>query len=211
MRPADVVLHPVRLRLVQAFLGDRHLTTKDLRRAIPDVASATLYRQVAALVEGGVLEVVDERRVRGAMERTYRLRAGAALLDGDAARELSAEEHRRVFMTFIVGLVSDFDRYLDSGDAGNGLDMAGDLSGFRQNAMYLSDDEVVTLVEELRAVLEPRIALPPAPGRTRRLFSTVLMPDTRSSSPTTNTASATAEDALSDSSRSTSTTGSQER
>jgi hypothetical protein len=179
MRPADVVLHPVRMRIVQAFLGDRELTTGDLRAEIPDVPSATLYRQVAALASGGVLDVVDEKRVRGAVERTYRLRTGAAHVDADEARQMTVEEHRQVFLTFVVGLLGDFDRYLDRGD----VDMARDLVGFSRNAMYLTDEEMSEVVDELRAVLRPRIALPPAPGRTRRLLATVLLPDATTTPP----------------------------
>src|SRR4051794_33721767 len=109
LRPADVVLHPVRMRIVQAFLGDRQLTTGELRAEVTDVPSATLYRQVAALAQGGVLEVVDEQRVRGAVERTYRLRTGAAHVDADAARQMTVEEHRQTFLTFALGLLADFD------------------------------------------------------------------------------------------------------
>ena len=173
MRPADVVLHPVRMRIVQAFLGDRQLTTGDLRTEIPDVPTTTLYRQIAALAQGGVLDVVDEKRVRGAVERTYRLRAGAAHVDAEGARQMSVEEHRQVFLTFAAGLLADFDRYLDRGD----VDMARDLVGYQQNAMYLSDEELTQVIGELQAVLAPRIAQTPAPGRTRRLLATVLMPD----------------------------------
>ncbi len=187
MRPADVVLHPVRIRIVQAFLGDRELTTSDLRAEIADVPSATLYRQVAALARGGVLIVVDETRVRGAVERTYRLRTGTTLVDGNQAREMTVEEHRQMFLTFVVGLLADFDHYLDRGD----VDMARDLAGFRQNAMYLTDEEMAAVVTELRAVLDPRIALPPAPGRTRRLFSTVLMPDANAPTTTDTTSTTT--------------------
>lgn len=173
LRPVDVVLHPVRMRIVQAFLGDRELTTGQLHAEIPDVPTATLYRQVAALSRGGVLDVVDEQRVRGAVQRTYRLRTGAAYVDADGARQMSVEQHRQVFLTFVAGLLADFDRYLSRGD----VDMARDLVGFTQNAMYLTDEEMSEVVEELRAVLHPRIALPPAPGRTRRLLATVLLPD----------------------------------
>lgn len=173
MRPADVVLHPVRMRIVQAFLGDRHLTTGHLRAEIPEVPSATLYRQVAALAQGGVLEVVEEKRVRGAVERTYRLRAGAAHVDAESARQMSVEDHRQVFMTFAVGLLTSFDRYLDRGD----VDPARDLVGYQQNALYLTDEELAELIGDLQSVLIPRIAHTPAPGRTRRLLATVLMPD----------------------------------
>ena len=81
MASADLLLHPIRLRIIQAFLGDRALTTTELRAELPDVAPATLYRQVARLVGAGVLGVVAERRVRGATERTYVLRASSASVD----------------------------------------------------------------------------------------------------------------------------------
>jgi len=171
MRPADVLLHPVRLRIVQAFLGERSLTITALRSELPDVPAATLYRQVGALVDGDVLEVVDERRVRGAVERTYRMRTRAASVDAaDAA--MSVEEHRRAFLTFVAGLLGDFDRYLDRGD----VDLGRDLVGYRQAAMYLSDDELRELVADLQAVVAPRLAHEPGEHRSRRLLSTVLMP-----------------------------------
>ena len=91
MSTADLVLHPVRLRILQAFLGGRHLTTGDLARELPDVAQAGLYRHVRSLAEGGVLEVVRERQVRGAVERTYALRQENAWVDADAFAALGRE------------------------------------------------------------------------------------------------------------------------
>lgn len=172
MTATEVLLHPVRLRIAQAFLGERALTTSELRTELPDVPTATLYRQVAALADGGVLEVVDERRVRGAVERTYRLRTGAVHVDAEAARAMSADDHRRAFLSFVAVLLAEFERYLDHDD----VDLARDLVGFRQHALHLTDEETAELIEDLRAVLEPRLALPPGEGRRRRLFSTVLMP-----------------------------------
>ena len=83
MATADLLLHPVRLRIVQAFLGDRGAHHHDAPAAeLPDVPAASLYRHVARLVDAGVLAVVAERRVRGALERTYVLRLSAARRSG---------------------------------------------------------------------------------------------------------------------------------
>src|SRR6266508_2535649 len=94
MATADLLLHPVRLRIVQAFLGDRALTTSALSAELADVPTASLYRHVARLVDAGVLQVVAERRVRGALERTYVLRVAAASigLDQIAAMRLDDAE-----------------------------------------------------------------------------------------------------------------------
>src|SRR6516225_9294351 len=98
MTSADLLLHPVRLRIVQAFLGDRALTTTQLRAELPDVPAGSLYRHVAKLVEGGVLAVVSERRVRGAVERTYVLRTSRARLSVDEVAAMSRDEHRQAFL-----------------------------------------------------------------------------------------------------------------
>lgn len=173
MTPSQLLLHPVRLRIAQSLLGDRALTTAELATELPDVAAATLYRQVAALVDGGVLEVVAERRVRGAVERTYRLRGGAPSIDADEAATMSVEEHRQGFLAFVAALLADYDRYLDSGEP---PDLGRDLVGYRQAALYLTDDELVDLLTDLREVLAPRLAVPPGPGRRRRALTTIVMP-----------------------------------
>ena len=171
MTSAELLLHPVRLRIVQAFLPDRVLTTGRLGELLPDVATATLYRQVATLAEAGVLEVVEERRVRGAAERTYRLRTQAASVGPEDAAELTVDQHRTAFTTFVAGLLGNFDRYLDGGD----VDLGRDLVGYRQSVLHLTDEELLELVGELREVFTRRMSLPPE-GRTRRLLATVLLP-----------------------------------
>ncbi len=173
MKAGELLLHPVRLRIVQTFLGGRRLTTAELREELVDVAPATLYRQVGALVDGKLLEVVEERKVRGTFERTYQLRENAALLSADDAREMSEEEHRRGFLTFVAAVLADYDRYLDGDD----IDIARDLVGYRQAVFNLTDDETMELVTELRSVLAARAALPPGPGRRRRILTTILMPN----------------------------------
>ena len=172
MATADLLLHPVRLRVVQALLDGRTLTTSQIREHVPDVSTATLYRHVGVLADAGVLEVVDEQRVRGAVERTYRLQVTAADVDADALAAMTPEDHRRAFTAFIAGLLGEFDRYLDRGRP----DLAADGVSYRQAALWLSDEELHELLGEVRAAVGARVANGPAPGRTRRLLSTVLMP-----------------------------------
>jgi DNA-binding transcriptional ArsR family regulator len=172
MPSADLLLHPVRLRIVQCLLGGRSRTTSQLREDLPDVAPATLYRHVATLHEAGLLEVVDERRVRGATERTYHLRDPAPAVGAEEAAAMSVEEHRQAFTAFVAGLLGDFDRYLDGGD----VDLARDLVGYRQAALYLTDEEVRQLLDDLVGVVRPLMDNRPSARRTRRMLTTVLMP-----------------------------------
>ena len=173
MNPSELLLHPVRLRIVQAFLGRDRLTTSDLRQHLGDVPAATLYRQVNVLLDGGVLEVLDERKVRGAVERTLVLRASRAHVDGEAAASMSADEHRRAFLTFTASLLGDFERYL----TGGGVDLARDLAGYTQVGMHLTDEEMHAFLAELQSVVLPRLQNEPAPGRRRRVLTTIVLPD----------------------------------
>ena len=169
---ADLLLHPVRLRIVQAFLGDRALTTSALSSELSDVPPASLYRHVARLVDAGVLQVVAERRVRGALERTYVLRLAAASIGLDEIAAMSAEDHRQMFMAFAAGLLADFDRYLQRGD----VDLLRDGVSYRLAGLWLDDAEYADLLRDLVRVLQPRLANAPKKGRRRRILASVLLP-----------------------------------
>jgi hypothetical protein len=174
---AGLLLHPVRLRVVQAFLGDRALTTSELRAELPDVPVATLYRHVGLLADAGVLTVAGERKVRGTAERTYRLDLAAASVGAADAATMTADEHRRAFTTFAVALMADFDRYVARAapDAGR-PDLAADRVGYRQVAVWVTDEEFDEMVGELAAVLRTRMANRPGGGRRRRVVTTVHLP-----------------------------------
>jgi hypothetical protein len=172
MTSADLLLHPVRLRIIQAFLGDRALTTTDLRSELPDVPPASLYRHVARLVDAGVLSVVAERRVRGALERTYVLRVAAASINLEEVDRMTREDHRQAFMAFVAGLMGDFDRYLSRDD----VDLVRDGVSYRMAGLWLDEAELAELGRELIRVIQPRLANPPRPGRRRRILGSVLIP-----------------------------------
>ena len=171
MTSAELLLHPVRLRIVRAFLGDRELSTAQLGQLLPDVSTPTLYRQVATLADAGVLEVACQRQVRGTTERIYRLPAGAASVGPEEATTWTLDQHRSAFTAFVAGLLADFDRYLDRGD----VDLGRDQIGYRQAALNLTDEEGVELLTEIRQAIARRLTLP-AEGRTRRLITTILLP-----------------------------------
>lgn len=162
----------MRLRIVQAFLGDRALTTSDLRSQLADVPPASLYRHVARLVDAGVLTVVNERRVRGAVERTYVLRVAAASINIDELERMSRDDHRQAFIAFVAGLLGDVDRYLERED----FDPVRDGAGYRLAGLWLDDTEFGDFVRDLARVVQPRLANPPGPGRRRRILGTVLLP-----------------------------------
>jgi DNA-binding transcriptional ArsR family regulator len=172
MGPLELLGHPVRLRVVHALRGGRVLTTAELGASIPDVSKATLYRHVEVLAEGGVLEVAEERRVRGAVERLYRLRADRASIDPATIASLTADDHRRGFALAMAVLVAEFNLYLDHEQA----DPVEDLVGYRQHAVWLSPEELAALIEGMRAAILPVLSNEATEDRTRYLLSPILFP-----------------------------------
>jgi DNA-binding transcriptional ArsR family regulator len=171
MPSAELLLHRVRLRVIEALLGDRKLTTAQLHEELPDVPLPSLYRHVARLVEGGVVEVVGERRVRGAVERTLVLR-GQPRVGPDAAAAMSIEDHRGAFVGYIAALLGDFDRYLAGGD----VDLARDGVVYRIAALWLDDEELQEMARGFVTFIQPWLDKPATPARTRRILRTVLLP-----------------------------------
>ncbi|GAA2239815.1 MULTISPECIES: helix-turn-helix domain-containing protein [Kitasatospora] len=172
MTSLDLLLHPVRLRIVHAFSGGRTRTTSELCAHLPDVPKTTLYRHVGLLVEAGVLDVAAEQRVHGAVERHYRLHRDRAAIGTDTAASMSLDDHRRGFAAAMAALLAEFGGYLDR----DGADPTDDQVGYRQGVLWLSQDELTDMIDALREVLVARAANAPAPGRSPHLVSAVFFP-----------------------------------
>jgi AcrR family transcriptional regulator len=154
------------------MLGRDEMTTKDLATRLGDVAPATLYRHVGALVEGQVLEVVNERRVRGSVERTLRLRLERTSVDTDDPM-FDDEALRAGFLSYLASLAAMFDSYLE---APHGAPKD-DLVSFRQLAVMATDDEWLTVLTSIRAAVEPFTTRTTTPsGARRRVLATVSVP-----------------------------------
>ena len=172
----DVLLHPVRMRIVVALAG-RALTPSQLRAELADVPQATLYQHLGKLTRAGALRVVAERPVRGAVERVYALNESSAALHPPALDPANiartpSEEWRRYYAVFMAALLADGSRYL----ASEAPDLLRDGFGFRQVALNLSDEEFQAMVIAMNSAIAPYLANGPGPDRRRRLFATVVIP-----------------------------------
>ncbi|HLV35379.1 MAG TPA: helix-turn-helix domain-containing protein [Spirillospora sp.] len=173
MHKADLILHPVRLRILITLAG-REMTPRELAAALPDVAQATLYRQINTLADAQLLMVVAENPVRGTVEKVYALAEdGAHLTPADMAA-MSKDDHIRLFTTFITKLLRDFTAYVNAHEQ---IDLAADGVSYRQAPVYLSDAELEILLQEAQSLLLPYLRNEPTAERRRRLLTTIVMPD----------------------------------
>ena len=171
-RTEDLILHPVRLRLIVLLGTEPRLTPQQLAERLPDVPPATLYRHIKKLTAAGLLAVVEQRQVRGAQEKVYAL-ADERFLKTGALDELTREDHMRLFVRFQAALIGSFGRYLQRDQC----NLVADGVSFRQASVYLTDEEFGQLVIKLGATLREAMANGPAPDRYRRSISTIIIPE----------------------------------
>ena len=170
MDTLELLLHPVRVRIVHAMSGGVTRTTSDLLARLPDVSKATVYRHVSLLAEAGVLEVVSEQRVHGAVERRYRLHRPRAVIDPDAAASMTLK-NRHGFAAAMAALVAEFNTYLDQGHA----DPTEDKVGYRQIPLWLSQEERAELISQIHPFWCPRWTTSPVRAQLH-LLSPILFP-----------------------------------
>lgn len=160
------------MRILQALLRHGQLTPGEMSEALGDVAPATLYRHLKQLLTGGVLKIVEERPVRGVLERVYAVDSDGASLTPDEVRAASMDDHVRYFAVFLAGLLEQFQQYAESADP----DVVRDGVGYRHFVVHASDHEFSTLMKKLRAVIDEAVRVPPASDRRRRMLAGIAMP-----------------------------------
>ena len=124
---ADVVMNPVRQRIFQYLLLHETGTVKEIRKALPDVPGASLYRHMKLLTEHGILTVVGENRIRGTVESIYSLNKSALEIDDDGT----------AVQTALLGLSASFARYF----SGGGADPRRDMLLMTTCTLTLTDEE----------------------------------------------------------------------
>lgn len=139
MERADVIMNPVRQRIFQYLLVHETCTVKDLRRALPDIPSASLYRHMKLLTDSAVLAVAGENRVRGTVESIYRLNRSALELDDTDGAGIQ---------TALLGTCASFAKYFASGHA----DPRRDLLLLTTCTLTLTDEEFTAFLSELDQV-----------------------------------------------------------
>ena len=172
-RKVDLILHPIRMRILMALAGSQK-TSQQLADDLRDVPQATLYRHINRLAEAGIIDIVEERPVRGTVEKVYALDTRTTMLSAEDVANFSKDDHIRYFIAFSATLLDDFSRYIQHSDT---IDLAADGVSYHKFPLELSDEELKSLSAKMSTVLAPYLDNQPAQGRRRRLFSSIVMPD----------------------------------
>ena len=139
MELAEIVMNPVRQRIFQYFLLHGTGTVKELKKALPDIPSASLYRHIKILADSSILMVVGENRIRGTVESVYQLNKDA-MATGD--------ENGNAVQMSLLSICASFAKYFSTGNA----DPKKDMLLFTNCTLLLTDEEFSEYLSEINQV-----------------------------------------------------------
>lgn len=61
---AEVLMHPVRMKISQVLMRNKEhgMTPLEMVKIIEDVPQATLYRHIQAMLDAGIIRVINEKK-----------------------------------------------------------------------------------------------------------------------------------------------------
>lgn len=139
MEPAEVVMNPVRQRIFQYFLLHETGTAKELKKALPDVPSASLYRHINILADHSILMVVGENRIRGTVESVYQLNKAALAAEDESGNAVQMS---------LLGICASFARYFARGN----VDPKKDMLLLTNCTLLLTDEEFSGFLSEINEI-----------------------------------------------------------
>lgn len=168
----DVVLQPVRMRILQALVVGGAKTAQQIGEEMPEVPQATLYRHLNALLKAGILQIAEERQVRGTVEKTYCLPDSWAGLTAEEIMHAPKEDLFKYFMTFLMHLLGDYERYISRG----AVDIKKDGLSFTQASIYATDEEFAEFAAVYGEAFSKLLPNKPSPERKLRTLATIVIP-----------------------------------
>jgi len=170
----EVLLNPIRLRILQLFESSEsdttvQMTANGICEMLNDVPRTTLYRHINVLIEADVLSVVSERKVRGSVERTLALN----MSELEKLRGNNVKDVPQLAFRYLMTIYAKFEKYFRTHERIED----GDSMFFISNVLMLNDQELKDYMAELREVdAKYGNNKNTAEGRRQRDFAFILAP-----------------------------------
>ncbi|MEY9970530.1 DNA-binding transcriptional ArsR family regulator [Lysinibacillus sp. RC46] len=149
---AEVLMHPVRMKILQALMHDKEegLSTLEMISIIKDVPQATLYRHIQILMDENIIKIVKERKVRSVTEKFYALNEGAEKLSQEDWTQLTIKQKLNYVSNYQLALLSQYQNYLNSLDEEERL---ADLATFSFIDLTLTTNQFMSFENELNDLI----------------------------------------------------------
>ncbi|GAB0166847.1 helix-turn-helix domain-containing protein [Lysinibacillus sp. CTST325] len=149
---AEVLMHPVRMKILQALMHDKEegLSTLEMISIIKDVPQATLYRHIQILMDENIIKIVKERKVRSVTEKFYALNEGAEKLSQEDWTQLTIKQKLNYVSNYQLALLSQYQNYLNLLDEEERL---ADLATFSFIDLTLTTNQFMNFEIELNDLI----------------------------------------------------------
>lgn len=163
MNPIEVVMNPVRQRIIQFLMIYGKGTVKEIKSKLMDVPTPSLYRHVNILAEHSVIVVAEVNRVRGTVESVYQLNDNALSMEDDTGLAIQAA---------MMSVCANFAKYF----AGDNVQPKKDMLFMTGCTMSLTDEEYRQFFIELHNVAKKYMSKEPVEGSRTRQVSLISSP-----------------------------------
>lgn len=163
MNIAEVVMNPVRQRIIQFLMVYGKGTVKEMKSKLTDIPTPSLYRHVKILAENSVIVVADENRIRGTVESVYQLSPNALSVE---------DEEGLAVQVSLMSICTAFAKYFAGGHA----DPQKDMFLLSSCTLMLTDDEFGNLLTEINELAMKYISKEPSEGCRPRQITLVSSP-----------------------------------
>lgn len=163
----DIMLNPTRMRIVQVFASRNSMTANEICEAINDVPRTTLYRHINILIEANILVIVEEKKIRGSVERTLSLNIN------ELSKPSHSENIPQQAFGFLMGIYSKFEKYFGKDTSVS----KGNTMFFNNTVMMLTDSEFDEFMSDLQKLFV-KYHFEAADGRKPRDISIISAPPT---------------------------------
>ncbi|MDO5294927.1 MAG: helix-turn-helix domain-containing protein [bacterium] len=160
-----IIMNPIRQRILQFLMIHTTGTAGEMKVELNDIPPASLYRHIKVLAEAGLIEVVEEKKIRGTMEKTYGLKK-------QPMGEVTEQDVGSIIQTGLFSLMSSFGQYFSK----EGNDPVKDMLNFSTSTLMLSDEEYMQFLMKIGEAINGVIKNQPQEGRKPRRFTIISSP-----------------------------------
>lgn len=164
----EVILNPVRMRILQYLLMNENATVSEISKQLSDVPQASLYRHVKKLSNSKILVITGQNQIRGTVEKIYEISENYKKITDYS----SNEEFMNNSYTFVMAILKNIKQYIESEKA----DIKNDKLVMSTSAMWLNDEEFREFQCEMEKIIKKTADNKPRDDRTLNIMSFITTP-----------------------------------
>lgn len=135
MAQMDILMNPVRIRILQYLSIYGESTAGDMIAEITEVSKASVYNHLKILEENHMIQVVSENHIRGTVEKLY------------CISKDSESSSFHAIVSFLLLLMADFQKYYDKHNTPKA-----DMLFAGRDYLMLTDEEYRSFMDEYAAL-----------------------------------------------------------